>query len=196
MSERLARPRGIRCRVGSLAFGTGATTLVVNGDVVVGTVWTPSALYDIRTINGLQVIREVDVAALPPLAPPLVRAYPPSRRGTKSLAELPDDGAVVDVLVLWTAAAAKQAGGVANIKALIDLGVAAANHAYARKRRGFPLELGRRRANDFPDLDSSFELPFGLSDEGLRAWEGEEEARWDALAAVAIVSARTSSASS
>ena len=183
--ERTARTSSGYSLSGRLAgVRHGATTLVVNGDVVVGTVWTPSALYDIRTINGLQVIREVDVAALPPLAPPLVRAYPPSRRGTKSLAELPDDGAVVDVLVLWTAAAAKQSGGVANIKALIDLGVAAANHAYARSGVDFRLSLVGTEQTDFPDLDSSFELPFGLSDEDLRAWEEEEEARWDALAAV------------
>jgi len=137
----------------------GAATLVVNGDVVAGTVWTPTALYDIRTVNGLQVLREVDVASLPPLAPPLARGHlPGGRSGTgtvrpQSDSDASDDGAVVELLVLWTARAAKKAGGVAGIRALIDLGVAAANDAYARSGVHFRLSLVGAEQTDYPDFD-------------------------------------------
>ena len=131
---------------------------MVNGDVVVGTVWTPTALYDIRTVNGLQVLREVDVASLPPLAPPLARHLPSRRSGMgtvrpQSDSDASDDGAVVELLVLWTARAAKKAGGVAGIRALIDLGVAAANDAYARSGVHFRLSLVGAEETDYPNFD-------------------------------------------
>ena len=55
--ERTARTSAGYSLSGRLAgIPHGAATLVVNGDAVGGTVWTPSALYDIRTVNGAQVL--------------------------------------------------------------------------------------------------------------------------------------------
>ena len=173
----------------------GAATLVVNGDVVVGTVWTPSALYDIRTVDGVQVLREVDVAALLPLGVPLVGDQALGRRaaGAKSQrpvaadgdAETADDGFVVDILVLWTAVAAKKAGGEANIKALIDLGVASANDAYARSGVDFRLSLVGAEQTDFPDFGGPFyDDAFNEYPNENVAWEEELEAHWDAVFAV------------
>lgn len=142
-----------------LGSSRGAATMVVNGDVVVGNLWTPSALYDIRTVDGVQVLREVDVAALPPLAAPRVRQYPRGKAHKvgqdrpKTTGEAVDDGSVVDLVVLWTAAAEKRAGGVANIQALIDLGVASANDAYARGGVDFRLSLVATEQTDYPDLE-------------------------------------------
>ena len=158
----------------------GATTLVVNGDVVVGTVWTPTALYDIRTVDGLQVLREVDVSSLPPLAPPIVRAYPPQsgHAGDGEPVESEDgsdDGSVIEVLVLWTARAAKKAGGVAAIRALIDLGVAAANDAYARSGVHFRISLVGAEQTDVWDINEDLTPPF----EELATWYEEQDARWD-----------------
>ena len=122
--------------------------------------------YDIRTVNGLQVLREVDVARLPPLAPPIVRAGPRRRSDARATVESqggPDDGSVVEVLVLWTARAAKKAGGVAGIRALIDLGVAAANDAYARSGVRFRVGLAGAEQTDFPDLDDGLELPLAAA---------------------------------
>lgn len=163
----------------------GAATLVVNGDVVVGTVWTPGALYDIRTVNGAQVLREVNMAALPPLAPPMVRPLPPRRAGADATQppSSSDDGSVVDVLVLWTARAAKKAGGEAAIRSLVDLGVAGANDAYARSGVRFRLSLVGAEQTDFPDFDE-LEMPFGLSDFEMDIHEAELEAQWRAVFAV------------
>ena len=165
----------------------GAATLVVNGDVLVGTVWTPAALYDIRTVNGAQVLREVNMAALPPLAPSNMHTLPPRRSGATTTVQPrsgSDDGSVIDVLVVWTAGAAKKAGGVAAIRSLIDLGVAAANDAYARSGVRFRLSLVGAEQADFPDLNDENAPPFSLSEDELAAWYEELDAQYDGVFAI------------
>ena len=52
----------------------GTMTLVVNGDVVAGTVRTPEATYRIRpAAGGLHAVSEVDLSRLPPLGEPIPR---------------------------------------------------------------------------------------------------------------------------
>ena len=52
----------------------GTMTLVVNGEVVAGTVRTPEATYRIRpAAGGLHVVSEVDLSRLPPLGEPIPR---------------------------------------------------------------------------------------------------------------------------
>ena len=52
----------------------GTMTLVVNGDVVAGTVRTPEATYRIRPADGgLHAVSEVDLSRLPPLGEPIPR---------------------------------------------------------------------------------------------------------------------------
>ena len=52
----------------------GTVTLVVNGDVVAGTVRTPEATYRIRpAAGGLHAVSEVDLSRLPPLGEPIPR---------------------------------------------------------------------------------------------------------------------------
>ena len=52
----------------------GTMTLVVNGDVVAGTVRTPEATYSIRPAgNALHAVRQVDLSQLPPLGEPILR---------------------------------------------------------------------------------------------------------------------------
>ncbi len=52
----------------------GTMTLVVNGEVVAGTVRTPEATYRIRPAGGgLHAVSEVDLSQLPPLGEPIPR---------------------------------------------------------------------------------------------------------------------------
>lgn len=52
----------------------GTMTLVVNGEVVAGTVRTPEATYRIRPAgNGLHAVSQVDLSQLPPLGEPIPR---------------------------------------------------------------------------------------------------------------------------
>ena len=110
----------------------GTMTLVVNGSVVAGTVRTPDAVYTIRTASdGAYVIRQIDESSLPPLGEPL--RGPLSTPGARSESDNvpPDDGSMIDVMVVYTPAAKHFEGGRAAIEALIDLFVAETNQANA-----------------------------------------------------------------
>ena len=109
----------------------GTLTLVVNGSVVVGTVRTLGAVYTIRTAgDGTYVIRQIDESSLPPLGEPFEPTLSP-RDATAETDDLPpDDGSVIDVMVVYTPLAKHREGGRAAIEALIDLMVAETNQAY------------------------------------------------------------------
>ena len=52
----------------------GTVTLVVNGEVVAGTVRTPAATYRIRPAGGgLHAVSQIDLSRLPPLGEPIPR---------------------------------------------------------------------------------------------------------------------------
>ena len=58
----------------------GTLTLVVNGDVVAGTVRMPEATYRIRPAgNGLHAVSQVDLSQLPPLGEPIPGRRPGDR---------------------------------------------------------------------------------------------------------------------
>ena len=66
---------------GRLAGEDGTMTLVVNGDVVAGFVWTPEATYRLSPADGgLHAIHQVDPAQLPPPGDPLPRPLPETDR--------------------------------------------------------------------------------------------------------------------
>ena len=110
----------------------GTFTLVVNGEVVAGTVLTPQATYRIRSAGGrLHAIRQIDPSTLPPGGEPLIP--PPPAAGTPDTfapTAADDDGSVIDVAVFYTPAARRAEGGTAEIEALIDLMIAETNQAY------------------------------------------------------------------
>ncbi|MCE2423451.1 MAG: leucine-rich repeat domain-containing protein [Gemmatimonadetes bacterium] len=66
-------------RLAGVEYGT--MTLVVNGGIVAGRVWTPEATYRISPADGaFHAIRQVDPAQLPPLGDPLPRPLPEGDR--------------------------------------------------------------------------------------------------------------------
>ena len=125
----------------------GTVTLVVNGDVIVGTVRAAGASYAIRSVgSSMYAIRQIDPTALPPLeddsllssaSPPPGAAGPqqPVRPPVSSVPAVgglpPEDGSRIDVLVVYTPAARDAEGGRREIEALIDLFVVETNQAYA-----------------------------------------------------------------
>ncbi len=141
----------------------GSLVLVVNGDVVAGTVQAPPETYTIRSVgDGVHVIRKVDLSTLPPEAEPVAAPVPatselaPAVSAARdppvipmSIADPPqarrDDGSVIDVLVVFTAAAKWYAGGAAEIAALIDLSVAETNRAYAASKVIQRIRLAHKR---------------------------------------------------
>ena len=140
----------------------GTMTLVVNGKIVVGTVRTPSEVYTIRTAgDGTYVIRQIDESSLPPLGEPL--EVPPSSPGvrpkTDDGGDPPDDGSVIDVMVVYTPAAKHRAGGRAGIEALIGLFVTGTNQAYINSGVIHRIRLVLREEVDYvEDVDSGIDL--------------------------------------
>ena len=124
----------------------GRMVLVVNGDILAGTVWTRHGTYTIRTEGaGVCALEKVDPAKALPLAEPRVLSYPsgagkspksgrgslPARSSQAPPAPLAEnETAVVDVLVLWTPQARAIAGGLSRMRASVDERVAVANEAY------------------------------------------------------------------
>ena len=122
-------------------------TMVVNGDIVVGTVRVRAATYSIRTLDtGVVAIRQVDPLSMEPkgddVATPRtvvgVRSdrtgpiRPPNRvRGAAAPSVgRREDGSQIDVLVAYTRAARDRLGGRRRMEAAIDLQEAEVNQAY------------------------------------------------------------------
>ena len=116
----------------------GSVTLVVNGDIVVGTVHSPSATYTIRSVgDGRVEIREIDPSTLPPPGEP-IEVQAPAPDGQRTQAPRPQAAtatstatpATIDVMVVYTERAKNRAGGRARMEAEIDQWVAFTNSAY------------------------------------------------------------------
>ncbi len=137
-----------------------SVTLVVNGEVIAGTVRTLARTVTVTTVgrDDVVAIREIDPASQrfhevvddpgpstsrKPQSPWPIREptsdtqRPPggvAAAGATAAAEMrggSEDGSRVDVLVVYTPIAREQAGGVEDVQALIDLRVAETNQAFA-----------------------------------------------------------------
>ena len=124
-------------RIEGVPFGTFA--LVVNGDVVAGSVHTPGARYSIRTVGKATYrVQRVDPASEPSLGDDTVQPPEPLRPSSAPSAvpsdgdpeAQADDGSVIDVFVFWTRASRLLVGGLRPIRAMIDLAVLETNEAY------------------------------------------------------------------
>ena len=139
--------------------GLGTFTLVVNGSVVVGTVRTPGAVYSIRTAgDGKYVVRQIDESSLPPVGEPL--EGPLSTRETQSESDddPPDDGSVIDVVVLYTPETKHEEGGRAAVEALIDLFVAETNQANANSGVTHRIRLVLKEEVDYADTGTFVDI--------------------------------------
>lgn len=108
--------------------------LVAGGGVLVGNVALPDGTsYRIRyTPARVHVVEQVDASAFPPGAQaiPVFPEDVPDSPASKAVGK-EDDGTVFDLMVVYTPAARKGAGGHRGIKNLITLGVTETNRAYA-----------------------------------------------------------------
>jgi hypothetical protein len=132
LAQRTALPGGGESWSGQVADAPfSAATFVRAGAILQGSIRTLDAAYSIEPIGGtgLHAIRELDLAQLGPELPPRVPPALPA-----ALDEPPreaDDGAIFDVLVLYTPAARTAAGGTDGaIQSRINLGVTETNTAY------------------------------------------------------------------
>ena len=129
-----ATPRGYALAGGIEGEAGGRCLLVVNGNLVIGTLWTSDGAFNIRTVaEGRYAVAPVLPRRLP-LAPPRLPPAPLRGGATQPKAGSNGGGAAgtseIDVLVLWSPAARALLGGLAYAEAKVDLFVAAANDAY------------------------------------------------------------------
>jgi outer membrane protein assembly factor BamA len=109
--------------------------LVTSDGEVTGNVVTRGKVYQIRPQNGgTHSIAELEISALPleqePLRTPEEPPADPAAVAEDAAAA--DDGSLIDVMVAFTAAALKGAGGPERMTQLIQLAVAETNQGYAK----------------------------------------------------------------
>ena len=131
-----------------------AVTFAAGAEVLVGTVWTPGAVYElVPRKDGVHIFRQVDLSVQPRLAEP-IRA----KGGWDGLGDIDqatagsgaaDGDPVVDVLVLWTPKARELAGGEAHMRTRVDLAVVWANDAYERSGAEVRLNLAGAEEVDY-----------------------------------------------
>jgi hypothetical protein len=115
-------------------------SLVVSGGVMVGSIVTADASYQVRFDGQTQVIRQVDPDRYPEVddALPFPADMPQSDPGPVAAN---DDGSRIDLMVVYTSAARAAEGSVAAMQALITLGVTETNQAYANSGIGTRIRL-------------------------------------------------------
>lgn len=142
----------------------GSAVLVVNGEIVVGSIRAATGTYTIDAKGEVCHIRKVDSSTLPPLAEPL--RPPPSllspkngsasrwdpASGTKAGS---DDHSVIDVLVVYTPAVKEALGGEVAAVGAAELFVAEANQAFEASAAGQEVFLTRAVEVDYVEADSS-----------------------------------------
>ena len=133
---------------GRLRGVAGSMTLVVNRDLIAGTVRTPTTTYTIRSADDdLVTISSLPSSTLPwreevlllPPAPdrgtrrylPIVAPVPTRVSASDAPVAGAEDGSRIDILVVYTPTARELAGGHDWLRTDIDLAVADVNWAYA-----------------------------------------------------------------
>ena len=144
-------------RLEGVLFGTAV--LVVNGDVVAGSIRSASGTYTVDASGGVCHIRKVDPSTLPPLGEPL---HPPQSMLSPFSASRPadqsssaEDGSFVDVVVLYTPAVRDQVGGIVAAHSLVDMMVAETNQAYRDSGVNLQVFLTRTVEVDYVEAGAS-----------------------------------------
>jgi hypothetical protein len=113
----------------------GHVTLVANGAVMVGTIFTRGRTYEVSYAGGgVNDIRELDPASFPTDDPEVPDA--PGQAYADQIVGTPvgDAASQIDVMVVWTPAARTAVGGTTAMQNLVNLAVANANTAYANSQ--------------------------------------------------------------
>lgn len=120
-----------------------SVTLVYNNRLMHGSIIMRGGVFeirpaaeDVRTANRqpageVHVIAQVDQAALPREAEPVIPAITPETVEAAAARPMADSGGTIDVMVVYTALAQAAGGGPAGIVNLLNLGISQTNTTYA-----------------------------------------------------------------
>lgn len=139
--------------VGNVEGDPGGSVILVNSKGIVhGSIRYAGRYFDLTTnSDNQQVLREIDEndPALQETLPTPVLAANLSNNSKDTQGLVPDDGSVIDLLVVYTPRAATTAGSVAAVEARIDLGVTEANISYANSDVDFTVNLVHKAQVDY-----------------------------------------------
>lgn len=103
--------------------------LVVEDGVMAGNIMVNGELYQVRAVGeGIHAVRKIDQSKFPEEAPSIPVHSAPDQSELLSASPGADDGSTIDVLVVYTPAAA---GASSSIMAEIQLGIDETNQSYA-----------------------------------------------------------------
>ena len=166
---------------GRVAGGdVGFVTLVVHEEAVAGAIWTPNAEYELSYLGGgVHALRDVTNARRfecgVGLPSDLSAADATAQGGA-------DDGAVVDILVVWTPEAEEEyGGGEPQVLSRIELLISYTNDALERSGAFVALNLVGAEKVDYVETDSATDIS-RLRDSDDGHMDGIHEER-DALGA-------------
>ena len=144
-------------RLEGVLFGTAV--LVVNGDIVAGSIRSASGTYTVDANGGVCHIRKVDPSTLLPLGEPLrppqsmLSPFSASRPADRS--SVAEDESFVDVVVLYTPAVRDAVGGIVAAHSLVDMMVAETNQAYRDSGVNLQVFLTRTVGVDYVEAGAS-----------------------------------------
>lgn len=134
-------------------------TLAVGNGVMAGNISLPFAdrFYQVRYAgNGIHAIYQIDQSSFPPEEEPIPFDYSGAAPfPAADMRLLADNGSIIDVLVVYTAAARAGAGGTAAVETLINLAVAETNTSYANS--GITHQLRLMHAEEVTYDESGFD---------------------------------------
>jgi hypothetical protein len=154
-------------------------TLVYGNGLMTGSVVMPGGIYNIRPapaelrrLNPLgnrevHVVSEIRQEGLLPEAPPIEVEISEAAAAAAADTPMPDTADVIDVMVVYTAAAQTRAGGATGIANLINLGVSQTNTSYLNSGVQQRIRLVHHQLVDYVETDQ-----FGTSLNALRSASG------------------------
>lgn len=131
--------------------------LVVHGDVVAGNISMPGRRYHIRFAgNGIHEVQEIDTSLFPDDEPylPVPEQKPGDDPSFMEEDIQTDDGSIIDVMVIYSAAARAAAGGTQAMRALIGLAVSETNQSYLNSGINQRLRLVHSTEVAYPETGS------------------------------------------
>lgn len=174
-----SNPTGVTW-VGHLADSPlSPVTLVYGGGVLTGTIVTPDGFFQIRPASeaarqanpqpagAMHEITQVDQAAFPREADPLEAVLGREAVTAASDRIMADAGDVIDVMVVYTAAAQLHAGGASAIANLINLSVSETNTSFVNSDITQRIRLAHSAQVDYTEVSN-----FGTNLTNLRTGAG------------------------
>jgi len=131
----------------------GQVILVVEDGVMAGDIMVNGQLYQVRTGGeGIHMVREIDQSRFPDEAPPIPIVTPPDSLKPSSLYFPLDDGSTIDILVVYTSAAASDSS---NIASEIQLAIDGTNQSYINSGINQRVQLVHSAQIDYTETANS-----------------------------------------